>query len=111
MLTTWGKQKATNNVSEELLDENIENIFRSGKADYIKATQNELVHNLLDDSYSKLRSLVKNDRLLALPTNRHKNVLFDTYYYLGEIMRQKDKTKDALTYYLKAVKIKDDDMD
>ena len=113
MIVTWKQPKCTNelfigknNVSEELLDEKIETHFKLALHSYSDNYQKE-DEVQLENSYSNFYRLVVNPRLQALATDRHKVVLFESYFHLAKIMGKKRLLVQALKFYLAAVKIRE----
>ena len=110
MIQTWKIENKTSHVSEELLDEKIEVTFTQAKSLFTSGKQNLDIESL-NRAFDNFNELAINKRLLALSTDRHKVILFDTYYCLAEVHYIKDNYSEAMQLYLKAVRIRDDHRD
>lgn len=110
MIVTWKHSENKNVISEELLDEKIENTFSQAKLyfDEGKKVHEWEKYELAERNFN---NLVTNPRLLALSTDRHRVVLFETHYHLAEILLIKDLQIEAMKHYLEAVKIREDHKD
>jgi tetratricopeptide (TPR) repeat protein len=107
MIVTWKPSGGkSGKVSEELLDENIEVTFKEALELFGKAKQTQ-DSRFYQSAYGNLKDLIENDRLLTLSTDRHKHVLFETYYHLAEILNFRGEDVKAMRFYLKAIQIND----
>lgn len=83
----------------------LETTFKKGIDIFLEATRNGVNFEEIEKALIELKSLISNPRLLALKTDRHRIVLFETYYYVAEILNYKQNDLQALKFYLSAVKI------
>ena len=110
MILTWKHGTKKDTISEELLDEKIEVSFSQAQQ-YFETGNKTSDWDRLEKSYMEFQGLVSNSRLLSLSTDRHKVVLFESYYHIAEILYLKKLPTESLKNYLKAVQIRDTHMD